>query len=356
MNKDFNKEFSMEDYYDKLDDTINNIETFYVYVTGICDCGSMILGKPYPASFPTPHPEFYSYVSKWINGGIRNLLLSYIPERFKKIKIRYFDNVNKDENHMVKFDKIYIDDYINYLHENLINEDNKNPRFNSKFYNKWFPSRVISENNTNSYIVIDLAHIFKVSNESSDLVSLSYSFNQEDTNDEQFKLKTIYPDDVYDNYFKYDNSFIDKEYIYIHRPFIVNSDNSVKTYYDILRDNNKKIGIDNQFSRNTQIKNLLYKVANHIVDVKNINPDNYTFPDKPFNISNLMHIKNKIIEIGLNNNLFSIINEIKKEYDNLIWYHNVSLETKYIEDKIIKKYNLLLADHIEEKIESFLEK
>jgi len=79
-------DYSNEEFNDKLEDAINNIETFYVYVTGICDGGSMIKGKPFPLNIPNHQPEFYSYISKWINGGIRNLLLSNIPDRYKKIK------------------------------------------------------------------------------------------------------------------------------------------------------------------------------------------------------------------------------------------------------------------------------
>jgi hypothetical protein len=336
FNEEFDRKFLNYEYNDKKKDITENIDTFYVYILGICDNGFEIEGYPFPSNFPKDIDKSYSGNSMWINGGIRNLLFSNIPDRYKKIKIRYFDNLNENFH----LDKKYMNDYIDYFTKILIDEDNTYTRFDSKFYNEWFPSSVVSETNQHSYIVMDLAHIFKVSNTKQGYVSFGpANFNKKDKDkaSEELKLISIYPPDVYDEYKGNVNSLIKKKYTFLHRAFIVNNDNSVRTYFDILRDNNKAIEVDNRFYTQTRIETLLNRLSNQIFlnYIIPIISDNYTFPSKPSNIDNRRYIQDKIIEILLNNNYFTYINILKNQYDDKIWNSNIYLTESYVNDYLL---------------------
>ena len=251
---EFNNRFLLEEYNDIKDDIIKDEETFYIYVTGITDGGSLIQNK----SINIPNYDHIASKKFWLDGGIRNHILPLIPDRFKKIKIRYYDPIGTIkyspyfflktklfkvyEEHIAKFDydskliklednyrdnfseyekkkeelekefidfvnidywnkekesdeelKKYMNIYLDYLQKNLIDEDNKNPRINSKFYKEYFPTQIISKTKEKSYFVIDFAHIFNKSTRK-DYVYFKYSHNplEEDRNTE-FKLITIYP-------------------------------------------------------------------------------------------------------------------------------------------------------------------
>jgi hypothetical protein len=95
---DFNKKYIAEEYNDKLEDIKNNQETFYVYVTGIADWGNKL-------DETKKDNVFYA----WIRNNFRDHIISLIPTRFTKIKIRYYDPLNDT------WTKEGIKDYIEYL-------------------------------------------------------------------------------------------------------------------------------------------------------------------------------------------------------------------------------------------------
>ena len=291
LNEDFNNRYLLEEYNDIKEDIINNEQTFYIYVTGIADQGHIIRGKPINIPGYTErdiYPE--AYTSFWWDGGICNHVIPLIPDRFTKIKIRYYDPIDGGEfpayfspqnifeqkkrdcdnlyltiqrkyrneltnvdyqreineldieikrdkeyvdTHDVKTDEEYLrymDIYLDYINEHLIKEDNKNPRINSRFYKDFFPTDVISKTKEKSYIVLDLGHVFSSSLTEKGCAHFASSYNPlERGNPETFKLNTIYPLDVLVIEPISGTRYINK------RLFKVNNDNTVVTYLDKLR-------------------------------------------------------------------------------------------------------------------------
>jgi hypothetical protein len=291
---DFNKKYIAEEYNDKLEDIKNNQETFYVYVTGIADWGNRL-------DETKKDNVFYA----WIRNNFRDHIISLIPTRFTKIKIRYYDPLSDT------WKKETLKEYIEYLDETLIKGDNKNARLNSKFYKDYFPIEIISKTKNKSYIVLDLAHAFNPSRKGYVILDEGGNVNKHEKKDE-FKIILLYPQLYLGNlpkgeYFEY---------------FRVNPDNTVITYYDKLFDKNIKISDFNDSNSKDVIddkSNKLFQIMYKINPKINNKNSNSYFKISQFPIEyNNKNIEDIIINIHLKH-LGSNIYNIKKLMWDALW-------------------------------------
>jgi hypothetical protein len=227
-----------------------------------------------------------------------------IPDRFTKIKFRYYDPLND----LWGID--ILNEYITYLDTILIKKDNENPRLNSKYYKDYLPIEVISKTKKKSYIILDLAHAFIPSKKGFVKLHEGANINNDEKKDE-FEVVWLYPQsylgDIKPNeYFEY---------------FNVLSDNTVITYYDKLFD--KKINIDdfedwpsyNGINEKDKLYQIMYRI-NPRIHQKNSN-SYYKLSEYQMQYNN-QNIQDIIINIYLKHMKISIF-DLKKQMWDKLW-------------------------------------
>jgi hypothetical protein len=215
---------TMKDYTDKVEnvkDLIDNYLVFTIYTTGIADSTDGIT-------------KFSLMQSNW-NDWFCNYVLSFIPDRFKKIKILHHDilmqftSPTRSSTDPTEEEKIRITKFIN---ERINNYDNKNPKVESKFIIDYLPIKDI-EKKKSPYIILDFSNIFINMNDHGYVIeSNHYNFKKKIDINNRYKLKSFYPEYASTEL----RDFLYKKSIPL---FTVDSDDNVYTFIDHIID---KIG------------------------------------------------------------------------------------------------------------------
>ena len=272
-------------YKNKYLDLKNQIggTVFTIYTTGIADWTNGV--------------EISRTMQVW-NDVFCNHLLTLIPERFTRIRIQHYDTLQQLATPSVPYnpedpffrgptaeERTRISAFIN--HE-LVRLDNTKPRVESSFSSDYLPTEEI-ERITNSYILIDLAHVYENVNEHN-CVKYSYEITEsirdpaikEIESRKRFNLQRIHPSylgDYYDLPTTIDSDRNEINECMLTKLFEVNADNTVTTIINKIITNNHMYG-KNNVDNIVEFRDDIEKIIENIKKRKYGYDEDTRYPEK----------------------------------------------------------------------------